>query len=481
MKNQNFDKYFENNANERSFDFDESFWNEMETLIDEQDDSKPAAPFNWKKLWIAGVFCFGIGATIMFFRLQSTNEVNHISDEKNISSSINQEETTSNTVLLKKKQPNSNKEKETTEKSNNKPVAIISTIDNNKVLQNATPKTIKVTKSTDKKISNNTSNSVSNNSTTPQKANNVPNQPNDQKVVGKEKPLKHIAVVGDAKDDDDKIIGESSGQGIEDDKAIITKNKTTNTELNVIEEWVYLTSDINPLVVEIVQLKPFPLFEPVKENGENEIKPARIFELGVVAGSHFYQGYKNIGDKGVPLSNDYFGGIYIKTALNQKWSGKIGVNYWQRDALNSVINADSTVYSFGATVYSKTVNIHQTQSIELPISVAYHLKKSSLTAGLQVSYLLNAKGTYQETVSDAFSTINRAEITQNGYQSAFNRLDFGMSLGYEYQVSEFLSLGGQAQVGFLDVTNNDIFKNVVTDRNTMLKVYATYDFWKIKK
>lgn len=481
MKNQNFDKYFENNANERSFDFDESFWNEMEILIDEQDDSKPAAPFNWKNLWIAGVVCFGIGATIMFFRLQSTNEVSHVSDEKNISSSINQEETTSNTILLNKNQSNSNQEKETTETSNNKPVAIISTIDNNKVLQNATPKTIKVTKSTEKKISNNTSNSASNNSTTPQKANNVPNQPNDQKVVGKEKPLKHIATVGDTKDDDDKIIGESSGQGIEDDKAIITKNKTANADLNIIEEWVYLTSNINPLVVEVIQLKPFPLFEPVKEDGENEIKPGRVFELGVMAGSHFYQGYKNIGDKSVPLSNDYFGGIYIKTALNQKWSGKIGVNYWQRDALNSVINADSTVYGFGATVYSKTVNIHQTQSIELPISVAYHLKKSSLTAGLQVSYLLNAKGTYQETVSDAFSTINRAEITQNGYQSAFNRLDFGLSLGYEYQVSEFLSLGGQAQVGLLDVTNNDIFKNVVTDRNAMLKVYATYDFWKIKK
>ena len=108
------------------------------------------------------------------------------------------------------------------------------------------------------------------------------------------------------------------------------------------------------------------------------------------------------------------------------------------------------------------------------------LGKSSLTTGLQVSYLLNAKGTYQETVSDAFSTVNREAITQNGYQTVFNRLDFGLSLGYEYQITKSLSFGGQAQIGFLDVTDNNIFKNTVTDRNAMLKVYATYDFWKIK-
>ena len=222
---------------------------------------------------------------------------------------------------------------------------------------------------------------------------------------------------------------------------------------------------------------PKAIVEPNKETSNKAIKPQRTFQIGVVAGSHFYQGYKNMGEKRIPLSNDYFGGLYIKTAFNNKWSGKIGLNYWQRDALNSVINVDSTVYGFGSTVYSKTVNLHGIQAIELPISVALDFGKSALTAGIQVNYILNSKGTYQETVSDAFSTINRGEITQNGYQTLFNRLDFGLSIGYEYKMTDLINLGAQAQMGFVDVTKNAIFKNTTTDRNLMLKVYATYDFW----
>lgn len=484
MKNQNFDKFFKNNADERSFDFDESFWNEMETLIDEQDDSTPTAvPFNWKKIWITGIFCFGIGATLLFFALQSRNEMNTTSDKKDTSSSILSEEKTSSSTILNKEN-STDTEKTAIENFNNEPVAVVSIIEkeNKKLekLENTSSKTAKTAKSIDKKINNNSFNSTSkNNKATLPKANHFPNQPNNKKVIKNEKTPKPVAILDERKDQNKEIYIFLENE-INNDKPLVN-NKIASAESTIIEEWVYLVSDINPLAVEVIQLKPFPLFEPTKENGNDEIKPKRVFQLGVIAGSHFYQGYKNMGEKSVPLSNDYFGGLYIKTALNQQWSGKIGLNYWQRDALNSVINADSTVYGFGATVYSKTVNIHHTQSIELPISVAYHLEKSSLTAGVQVSYLLNAKGVYQETVSDAFSTVSQAAITQNGYQTAFNRLDFGLSLGYEYQITKSFSIGGQAQIGFLDATNNNIFKNAVTDRNAMLKVYATYDFWKLKQ
>ncbi len=42
MNNQHFDDFLKNKANERSFQFDESYWNEMEQLIDDQGNDKPS-------------------------------------------------------------------------------------------------------------------------------------------------------------------------------------------------------------------------------------------------------------------------------------------------------------------------------------------------------------------------------------------------------------------------------------------------------
>ena len=180
MKNQNFDKYFKNNADERSYDFDESFWNEMETLIDQQDESTPATNFNWRKLWIAGLLFLLVGSTIAFFKLPTFNSSHKGNIENNVSSSPNfQDKTTNpveatpNSIILNKKENNNNTVIKGINSTQKESVVIASTIKNSNEIDNSSiskrPKTQNPSKSkqsNDPIINNETSSSVTKNNKT---------------------------------------------------------------------------------------------------------------------------------------------------------------------------------------------------------------------------------------------------------------------------------------------------------------------------
>ena len=197
---------------------------------------------------------------------------------------------------------------------------------------------------------------------------------------------------------------------------------------------------------------------------------------GAIAGVNFYRGFLNVGEKREAIANDFFGGSYTKIPLvENKWTAQIGVNYWQRGALNSAIQTDSTVYGFGVTTYSRKVNIHQLQYIQIPIHLIRTYKKSHFLMGLSASYLLNAKGTLQRTMVSDFETREETPTPENGYQAAYNSFDITLNLGYERSVYKKLNIGIAAQIGFVDISNNAIFENIIYDNNLQCRVYLSYD------
>jgi hypothetical protein len=68
-----------------------------------------------------------------------------------------------------------------------------------------------------------------------------------------------------------------------------------------------------------------------------------------------------------------------------------------------------------------------------------------------------------------------ATTQQWGYTRAFNRIDVGLSLGYDYQVTKGWKVGTRINYGLTDVAKNDIFSRQSFDNNLNIRLLLTCD------
>ncbi len=472
MENKNIDQFFKNKADNSSFDFDESYWSEMEALIEKDNDQPIIIPF-WKKRkgTITLTLLFLLASTIIGLLIGRSNS-NSIKSPLNLSSEnipIKGKTIIKNDAPITKNTEKAGVIPVTTNKKGKENQPIITNPSTNNEATNNKKHGIQPKKESAKVNSNREGTSLKSSQGTQR-----PNQPNiNPKLKSVHPNFPNISI----KDVNAKVDQENSKDDEKDPKPIIPI--ADNPTLKKVDDIAFLYTlplvDVDLLPKNIDDAPLFPTKEE-SEDEENIIKPKLNLIYGAIAGGNFYSGFLNMGEKREIIANDFFGGIYMKIPIvENKWMAQVGVNYWQRGALNSEIQLDSIVYGFGLTTHSKKINIHHLQYIQIPIHLIRSFEQSQVLIGMSASYLLNAKGTMQKTVVSDFEINDEGIINQNGYQSAYNRLDITLNLGYEYSIYKNLNAGIAAQIGLMDISKNEIFQNNVYDNNLQCRVYLSYD------
>lgn len=445
--NQHFDDFIKYKSNQRSFDFDEDQWADMEELLNQEPKGK-AFPF-WK--W--GLFSMLVLMLVVGFVWWNGSD--DISVQANVEQKISPQKGNISTTL---KTPNaqinilnhqSNVEKGINHKHSNDNNSIKSHLNTN----SNTPNTLQNTNNTKPLIN------YSFKGGTPQNLSSEENNFKPNKYLKNKNKPHNI-------NENNKTTPQTSKDKTSKPKPPIAKVEKPMIKINADDVFKLQGIPLANLDDSGDELEELPIY-----------KRQPVYTFGIKGGVALHQGWMNMGEQRVAISPNIFGGIYAERALNPIWSVQVGLNYWQRGALNSHITADSIVYGFGATNYSRSVTIYQLQYLELPIAATYQInEKSWLKAGVATSYLFNAKGTYQQTIISPFSEVREEPIAQNGYQKVFQPIDVALMFGYEHSIWNALNIGFNTQFGIIDNSKNARFKNLTTDRNLQMRVYLSYSF-----
>jgi hypothetical protein len=204
-------------------------------------------------------------------------------------------------------------------------------------------------------------------------------------------------------------------------------------------------------------------------------------KVGLSTGLSVSQGFKNAADFTAKPSFDPTIGLrlsYLHSPISD-WSINTEILYWSRSSLNAQIGYDLITYGFGVTTVSKTINIEELHYITVPVYAVYKKDKHQFMGGFSANYLLNAHSTTQGIATamnyNAIELRDEPSTQQWGYTKAFNRLDIGLSLGYDYQVAKGWKIGTRINYGLMDVAKDDVFGRKSFDNNLNIKVLLTCD------
>lgn len=496
-QHKDFDKFFQDKLNDRPFEFKDDFWEEMETLLPKNGTDSGAAGSSRKRLVLGILLLCLIGFTGWLVYPKTDYLTSNAKSNSNLNLNLqdfsgNIETFNSTENAIKKGKTGKEEFLSNNENSNeNSNAASITEND----LKNGG-------KSLDFNINKNKSPSSNSNEQ------NVDNEfiikkKGSKSNIGKgENNIENIVANGNSP----RILGtngNSNGNAdfnIQKDQLtapilpIIFEEKENSTVNNIKNNAGNSLNEIGKKDAAIIQLlstKPIAL---ETENPKKAIqgyglscnscplKPTfHSLKIGLSTGLTVSQGFKNAVEFRAKSSFDPTVGLQLtyRHSPISDWSINTEVLYWSRSSLNAQIGYDSIAYGFGMTTISRTINIEELHYIAVPIHAVYTKKNHQFMGGLTVNYLLNAKSTTQGTVEtlnyDAMELATEATTQQWGYTRAFNRIDVGLSLGYDYQVTKGWKVGTRINYGLTDVAKNDIFSRQSFDNNLNIRLLLTCD------
>lgn len=465
-QDKDFNQFFQKKMNNRQFDYEDSFWEEMESQLPETSSAVAPKGEVRKRLLLLLLLMVGFVSIFGWFTYPAISNSLFITKGKidlKKTGSLNEHSVT-----------NINSEEgRFLNNSDNFPTDIIinEIIDNNKNNSDANILVpIKKTK-------------------VPTTSNSISNKNNDNIRFDKKIPFKFIekGIMTNTKENKNTI---SDDENVKP-QPIAGISKSENENLN---ENVLLTNDFsNPLVLNSILTKQF-LLENEEAEKSNLIKPncdgcpvlppSHQFKIGLIAGLNTSLGFQNGNDNRAKTSLDPSIGFRLtyRHSMISRWRTDIEAIYFSRSALNAQVGYDSISYGFGSTIISRSIDVEELHYISLPILATYQYnKKHAFMGGLSFSYLLNAQSQTSGNVTEFTATnenILAEPTTQEwGYTTAFNRFDVGATLGYDYEVQKGWKVGARFNYGLRDITKNNIFDNNIFDNNISLRLVMTCDLF----
>ncbi|MCR9288845.1 MAG: outer membrane beta-barrel protein [Bacteroidetes bacterium] len=486
------DNFYKEKLNKREFEFDESLWLQAEELIVADEKKKKKRAIVW---WILGgvLLISMIGGGLMLQNLNSNSgdlikadyqdKAANIMDEKfstnestheeaiekvNMESSEKLEATTKkNTAILL---PNTQKPNPTNKnKPSSKPEA--SEIIDDKIEQRVEiPIAISDTKenSTIEKESENTLNAHT--------TDEIANTNTQEKASG----ISESSVV-------------KSGSAVEEIPKRITENIAQVSLLK-----------LNPFFIkETKEIKALTTFKPEK---------TRKLQIGLVGSLVYFPNSK------LDSELNYKGGMSIGVPLVGRWSLGTELSYFVfKEEMEAIGESPQAAFGYSGDYDTYQLRPSSLHFLNLPIYAKYQLGYHALECGLAFDYLLGARGElvledhlqswerddvqnqkYIQSVAVAASVngqnenLNDIRYTENGVvqkgwldDSALNKIQTQLLLGYNYRFNSKTALGIRAQYRLTNYNNpNNDFETTETDpksvkNDTPLSVHFSiqYRIW----
>lgn len=207
------------------------------------------------------------------------------------------------------------------------------------------------------------------------------------------------------------------------------------------------------------------------ELGDSQLPRVKRNEIGFIGGVNLSRELVESSSKGI--SGCEFLGVSYKRYLNGGLSVSADILYAPRNEVNSVKNYGKKVYGFGSVVEQTSVSSERLIYLEMPLLLTYNLGNHNFMAGPSFGYLVTGK----HQVSTTYTTQTESFIennTQWGNTNGYNRFDFALVGGYEFNFNPKWNVGLRLNYGLTDVTNNDYFGTDSFDNNVQLRVYLKY-------
>jgi len=479
-QHKDFNKFFQKKLNNRQFDYQDDFWTEMESQLPQSITATKAPKGESRKRFLFMLlFLVGFLSLIGWFTYPSNNT---FVTKGNIISESESKIEISNTDLGSEFNTNTKIDSKDNKNSKEHSNTIINTINGNSIVENNVVNN----------RSTNSGNIISN------QKENTPNTIDNNEIKTNAFDSNELDFIYNTKGSSDFGIKEIKNKvSGEQPIATIQKQSKPNDNGNSIKpstiQSTNLLNNNDESSITSLLTKQFNLTEQQIDkshliqplcDGCPVLPPAHEFRIGLIAGLNTSLGFQNVSNTKSNPSFDPSVGLRItyRHSMTSSWRTSVEAIYFSRSALNTQINYDSISYGFGSTIVCRSINIEELHYISLPIYATYQYKKKhTFMGGLSFSYLLNAQsqttGNIVQMTADDANIYAEPQTQEWGYTTAFNRFDFGTTLGYDYEVQEGWKVGARLNYGLRDVTKNNIFNNNVFDNNISFRLIMTCDLF----
>lgn len=181
-------------------------------------------------------------------------------------------------------------------------------------------------------------------------------------------------------------------------------------------------------------------------------------QFGVQAGGNFNRVLSNTSTN-FEVGSGLMAGVFLTKNISKKWGINAEFNYF-RSTGNSIsrtikqteIFLEKTTTSF--FLVTKTFDF-----VQVPLSVSFApTNKHRFNAGVSGSFMLNARTDVAEN-RERLNEETSSTVTKTGVYEDLNTFNYGLLLGYEYQLPGMYSIGFRYNQMLRDISNNSYFND----------------------
>lgn len=421
--------------NSKEFEYDPSHWQEAEKLLKQRKSSR------FKAIWLTFPVLVAFAGIIRFASPAPENSL-----------SYKQKETSMQTEKAKPIQPNHSEGKSSSSINNG-------TTTNN--ISSSTTVPLAMPQATTHTYNDNVTGVQTHTSTTDKKANEgskLPSQPEKENTESSpiDKTKKQKTTLPTTDNDEKKSLPEEENN-------ITTPNTAPP-----------LVAEDNDDTEETEKEKSG---KKEKKQANNKRPVLVKHSIAALAGANYS---KLLQANGNSYINTPHASIQYQYQPSTKWKFAAGIGYTYVSANDFEKQYAVEEHGFGVTKYQTSISTDKLHYLETPILVKYNaIGRFSLTAGTNITYLLNTNNTVTES---RYNTLEGSHVVQQRketlYTRGINKWDIQAQLGIEYKLNNNLHIGLLANSGLLDVSKNTYYNSAVFNRNSRLQLYFKYDFFR---
>lgn len=175
----------------------------------------------------------------------------------------------------------------------------------------------------------------------------------------------------------------------------------------------------------------------------------------------------------------YVGGLTYSFELSENISLNTRIGYRSKSGKGIELSRTQTTYGFGKSTSTQTLALNRLHYAEMPLEVNYNLKgKHNILVGASTSYLVAVNSQLEETKTESLKESQSTTTSSWDYQEGLQNIDLNLRVGYDYNLSNNLKIGGQVQYGLTDITSNQVYEVQDNSNNMEVRVTLKYNPFK---
>lgn len=204
--------------------------------------------------------------------------------------------------------------------------------------------------------------------------------------------------------------------------------------------------------------------------------PRKADHKFILGGQSFLAGF---GSKsGETFFNPEIGLGYEKV-FGAHFSASAAVSYFQISGIQHVAEYSQTTLDFGFNTTLTQIRTNKLHFAYLPIQANWDFtRRSSLTGGIGVSYLINGLSLVTVSEIDNFSNTEVDRYEDWGYVGGYKSINASLLAGYEFRITPDWTFGLQYQYGLTEITKQEVYGISREDRNSRLRATLKYSIWR---